>query len=78
MTNVVIFDSEIQPERSTNKNEFYHVIAERFGIDRNEYVAFLPKKLDDKVSDIRPSDFREKIPKASSGFDGGYSYPTYN
>ena len=77
MTNVVVFDSEISPERSANKNEFYHVIAERFGIEKNEYVAFLPKKLDDEVSDIRPSDFRENSPKAAP-FDSGYSFQTYN
>lgn len=62
LTNIVIFDSEIQPENSANKTEYYHIIGERFGIPKSEYAALMPKVRDSQVSDVHPSDFLRNQP----------------
>ena len=43
LTDVVIFDSELQPENSPNKTEFYHLIGKKFNIAKEEYASLLPK-----------------------------------
>ena len=43
MTNIVIFDSELQSEASPNKSEYYHIIGQRFEIPKEEYSDLLPK-----------------------------------
>jgi len=52
LTDVVIFDSELQPENSPNKADFYHIIGKRFGISKEEYAALLPKVPAGKTGDI--------------------------
>lgn len=43
LTDVVIFDSELQPENCPNKSEFYHTIGKMFNIAKEEYASLLPK-----------------------------------
>ena len=42
-TDVVIFDSDTAPEKSSNTTEMFHIIGERFQIERHEYEDLLPK-----------------------------------
>ena len=57
LTDVVIFDSELQPENSLNKSEFYHIIGKRFNIPKEEYVSLLPKVGSGSTGDVGGSFF---------------------
>ena len=43
LTDVVIFDVDITPENEMNKTSLYHIIGQRFGIEKHDYEALLPK-----------------------------------
>lgn len=68
MTEVVIFDSEATRDRSVNKHELFHIIGQKFGIDKSEYQQYLPDQKE--ASDGPMMDFFDSVPT------GGNSYST--
>ena len=41
-TDIVIFDCDISPDNQINKTQLYHIISERFGIEKKDYEHLLP------------------------------------
>ena len=65
LTDIVIFDSEMQSEATPNKSEYYHIIGQRFSIAKEDYIELLPK-----------SAAGVSVPIGPSFFDKGSSMPT--
>lgn len=45
LTEVVIFDADVDlaSDKQLNTTQLFHNVGKKFGIDRTEYEAFLPK-----------------------------------
>lgn len=59
LTEVVIFDSEVEVANS-NKSQLYHTVAQQFNIEKKDYEALLPKTTNNENGNTQ--DFFDSLP----------------
>ena len=61
-TDIVIFDCDISPDNQINKTQLYHIIAERFGVEKKDYEQLLPALGQEQDHEGPMMDFYDSMP----------------
>ena len=61
-TDIIIFDCDISPDNQINKTQLYHIIGERFGIEKKDYEHLLPVLGQEQDHEGPIMDFYDSMP----------------
>ena len=65
-TDIVIFDCDISPDNQINKTQLYHIIADRFAIEKKDYEHLLPMLGQEQDQEGPIMDFYDSMPEPKS------------